>query len=31
MGKIDILKFDWKSIQLYHNEGNDKTKIMKRC
>jgi hypothetical protein len=30
MGKIDILKFDWKSIQLYHNEGNDKTKIMKK-
>jgi very-short-patch-repair endonuclease len=27
MKKIDLLNFDWSTIQKYHNEGNDKTKI----
>lgn len=27
MKKIDLTKFDWCTIQTYHDEGNDKTKI----
>ena len=30
MKKIDLLKINWEIIQVYHDEGNDKTKIMNK-